>query len=141
MLVSFVSYYSYFAILYSCYNICNSCSYCGHAVNLARNAFARMRLYWDGSISAQTSLKCILFRPAPTLLSQIHGLQYSRINQSPNNMKRPTTPWKGKAILDINNTDKDSILRSIMEWVSFWKINGMGLNPVLLILSKMRKVK
>ena len=100
-----------------------------------------MRLYWDGSISAQTSLKCILFRPAPTLLSQIHGLQYSRINQSPNNMKRPTTPWKGKAILDINNTDKDSILRSIMEWVSFWKINGMGLNPVLLILSKMRKVK
>ena len=56
-------------------------------------------------------------------------------------MKRPTTPWKGKAILDINNIDKDSILRSIMEWVSFWKVNGMGLNPVLLILSKTRKGK
>lgn len=26
-----------------------------------------------------------------------------------------------------------------MEWVSFWKVNGMRLNSVLLILSKMRK--
>ena len=87
VLVLFVLYYSYSIILYSYYNIYSGYSYCGHAVYSACNASTRTCLYWDGSTYAQTSLKCISFKPAPTFLPQTHEPQYSRRDQSPTTQK------------------------------------------------------
>ena len=51
-----------------------------HAVHSTCDASTRTHLYRDSSTCAQTSLKCISFRPALTLLPQTHKPRYSKRN-------------------------------------------------------------
>ena len=86
-----------------------------------------MRLCWDGSTCAQTSLKCISFRPVPTLLPQTHGPLCSKRDQSPTTQKGPPqnqnqthlhmdTPTETERAL-LRTCGYALLLRSRLEWV------------------------
>ena len=86
-----VQYYSYSAILYFYYNICSSYSCLAHTICPARDAYARMRLYWDGPTCAQASLKCSPIQASPNPLTSDLRAIVQQEGLKPNNIKKPTT--------------------------------------------------